>query len=244
MFYLSNLLDQYQIFLYLLYQNTYHFFFANYNSINFVFLIIVFLMGVFTVLTPCFISMFPILITYANLNKSQIFNTTLFIVGVISSTIFIVLLSNFINLYSFFYKLPGLSSLILILVSLNLMQVLNFSFISKLFYSRLDKASNLNMNLQSYFIGILIGISSTPCSTSIILIFTFLLKHIDNIFYLSLYCFVYLLGSFLILLIILNVKINYNKFYLLALLWNLIFPLGGSLMFVFSLLSLLRWSFL
>nr|YP_010937606.1 disulfide interchange protein [Palisada intermedia]WKW95674.1 disulfide interchange protein [Palisada intermedia] len=246
MFHLTQILDKYQVFLYILYNNIYQFLRINYSSANFFFIPVFMCMGILTVLTPCFISMFPILITYVNSTTNQVFNKALFVLGVISSVLFILLISNSINLYSFVDKLPILSSLFLICIALNLMQVLDLLFVPKILYSLLSRIETLDINVQSYMTGILIGFASAPCNTSIILLFTFLIKHESNNVFVLLYLFVYLLGFFLVLITLLNVNINFNNsnFYCLTLLWDLIFPLSGSILFIFSLLLFLRKIFL
>nr|WMP11759.1 Thiol:disulfide interchange protein [Laurencia australis]WMP11970.1 Thiol:disulfide interchange protein [Laurencia australis] len=246
MFYSTQIFDKYQVFLYLLYNNIYQFLRINYSSTNFFFIPLFMCMGILTVLTPCFISMFPILVTYINSTTNQVLNNILFILGVMSSVLFTVLISNYINLYFFVYKLPILSSIFLIYIALNLMQVVDLLFVPKMLYSRLNQIENLNTNLQSYVTGTIIGFASAPCNTSIILLFTFLLKHVNSNLFVLFYLFVYLLGCFLVLTTLLNFKIDFNNknFYYLTLLWDLIFPLSGSILLIFSLLLFLRKTFL
>lgn len=244
MFYLNQVLDKYQVFLYLFYQTIYRFLRISSGDINFALFPLLVSMGILTVLTPCFISMFPILFTYINSTTHKTVNILIFIFGIMNSILITFLISSSINLYSFFYHLPLISSLILIVVALNLMKIVEFSLISKIFYSRLDWIIHFNINLQSYFMGLVIGLGSTPCNTSIIVLLVFLLKHTNNTLYLSFYLFTYLFGCFLILLVILNLKIDKYYFTSLILLWNSFIPLSGSLLFICSLLLLLRKSFL
>lgn len=246
MFYLTQIFDGYQVFLYLLYNNIYQFLRINDSGTDLILIPLFISMGILTVLTPCFISMFPILITYISSTTNQVLNNALFVLGVISSILFTVLVSNFINLYSFVYKLPILSSLFLICIALNLMQVLDLLFVPEMLYSRLSRIKTLNTNFQSYVTGILIGFASAPCNTSIILLFTFLLKHESSNVFILFDLFVYLFGCFLVLITLLNLKNHFNSsnFYYLNLLWNLIFPLSGSILFIFSLLLFLRKTFL
>nr|YP_010951459.1 Thiol:disulfide interchange protein [Laurencia catarinensis]WMP12398.1 Thiol:disulfide interchange protein [Laurencia catarinensis] len=246
MFYLNQIFDKYQVFLYILYNNIYQFLRINYSSANFFFIPLFVCMGVLTVLTPCFISMFPILVTYTSSNTNQFLNKTLFVLGVMSSVLFTMLISNFINLYSIVYKLPILSSLFLICIALNLMQVFDLLFVPEMLYSCLNRIEHLNNNFQNYIMGLVIGCASVPCNTSIVLLFTFLLKHTSSNVFVLFYLFVYLLGCFLVLITLLNFKINFNNsnFNYLILLWDLIFPLSGSILFIFSLLLFLRKTFL
>lgn len=240
MLYLTQISDKYQVFLYILYNNIYQFLRINYSSANFFFIPVFVCMGICTVLTPCFISMFPILITYISSTTNQVLNDALFVLGVMSSVLFTLLISNSINLYFCVYRLPILSSLFLICIALNLMQVLDLLFVPEILYLRLNRIEALNINLQMYITGIFIGFASAPCNTSIILLFTFLLKHESNNVFVSFYLFVYLLGCFLVLITLLSFKINFSNFYYLTLFWDLVFPLSGSILFIFSLLLFLR----
>ena len=241
---LSQFFDKYQVLLYVFYQNVYEFLSGTYNFTSPVYFFLLIIMGILTVLTPCFVSMLPFLFTYVTSVENQALTNVLFVFGVISSVFLTFLLSNSMSSYTFFYKLPFYSYLILILVSLNFMRILNFSFFTRFFSYPLGKFMTLNVNLGSYIMGIVIGFGSTPCNTSIILIVIFLLKHSPNILILSFYLLLYLLSCFFTLLVILDFKIDNKNFAYFIFLWNSIFPLTGSILFVFSLLSLLRKSFL
>lgn len=244
MFYLNQVLDKYQVFLYLFYQTIYRFVHISSGDINFILLPLLLFMGMLTVLTPCFISMFPIVFTYVNSKTNKSLNTLIFVLGIVTSIFITFLLSNFINLYSFVYNLPLLSALILIIVSLNLMKILDFSLISIIFYSRLGGIIKVNLIFQNYVMGLVIGLGSTPCNTSIIVLVVFILKHTSNTLYLLCYLFTYLFGCFFILLVILNLKMINSHLKFLILFWNSFIPLSGSLLFICSLVSLLRTSFL
>nr|ARW68224.1 thiol:disulfide interchange protein [Chondria sp. (in: red algae)] len=240
--YFNDLFEHYQILTYFLYQNIYQFLFFNYHSINLLFFVLLIILGFITILTPCFISMLPLLFTYIYSNQDHKFNRYLFIVGVMTSVSFLLFLSNFVNLYSFYNSLPLLSSLFLILISLNLMQVVNFTFISSFIYSYIQFINNPNLNLQSYLVGLITGVSSIPCNTSIILLMVFLLKRLDNLSYL--YVFIYIIGCLLPLLLITSIKIDYKRFNLISTFWDSFFPLSGSFLLFFSFLILLKSAFL
>nr|YP_010170895.1 thiol:disulfide interchange protein [Chondria tumulosa]QSD57036.1 thiol:disulfide interchange protein [Chondria tumulosa] len=244
MAYSFSLFDEYEIFIYLLYQNIYKFLFVTSNTVNGFFFVLIILLGFFTVLTPCFISMLPLLFAYISSNEENKLNNYLFILGIINSIFFILFLSNFINLYSLYNKLPIISSLILILISLNLMQIINFRFVPNFIYQNFVLLDEQSKKIQSYLIGLISGISSLPCNTSIILLIIFLLKQLDSRLLFLLYLFFYFLGCFIPLFFIVNIKISYNNFIWLFLFWEFIFPISGSFLLFFSLLSFLRSSFL
>nr|ARW64078.1 thiol:disulfide interchange protein [Chondria sp. (in: red algae)] len=244
MIFLNNLLDQYQILIYLFYQNFYKVIFTNYHNINFFFFVVVTILGSFTVITPCFISMFPMLLSYIYSTESTKFNQYLFIFGIMSSIFCLLFFSNFINIYFIYQQIPILSSFILILISLNLMQVLNFSFIFNLFYDNLNLINQYGINSKSYFVGLTTGISSVPCNTSIALLMVFLLKQLDNALIIFFSIFMYLCGSFFTLLFIINLRFNDSQFKIFSPVWELIVPFSGSFLLFFSLLSFLRSCFI
>ena len=128
MIFLNNLLDQYQILIYLFYQNFYKVIFTNYHSISFLFFIVMTILGSVTIITPCFISMFPMLLSYIYSTENIEFNKYLFIFGILSSIFFLLFFSNFINIYFIYQQLPVLSSFILILISLNLISMTRGKF--------------------------------------------------------------------------------------------------------------------
>jgi len=241
MIYLNSVFDQYQELLYLSYQSICKLLFISYSDLNLLFFFLLFILGFLTILTPCFMSLLPIVVTYIYSNSNNKFNKYSFIVGIMNSLVFSLLISNF---YIFNIKLPILSSCTLLFISLNLMQIIDFTFVSNFIYMNFGGINNNTKNsyFRSYLIGLLIGISSIPCNSSMVLLVVFLLKQLRSLYILCM--FIYLCGCFIPLLLISNIKIKYNNFSFLFNLRESIFPLGGSCLFFFSLLSLLRNSLL
>lgn len=242
MAYLNKFFDKYQIFSYILYEYIYKFVFANYNNINLLFFIILLILGFLTVLTPCFISIVPILLTYIYSDDSYDFNRYLFVSGVITSVLAILFLGNFINLYPIYNRLPIVSSILLMLISLNLMQIINLTNVTNLFYSKLTIMNNDNTNIKSYVVGLITGISSIPCNTSIILFIVFLLKRLGSLSFL--YMFIYILGCLIPLIFITKIKIDYKRSNKLLKIWEAIFPISGSFLLFLASLILMRSLFL
>nr|YP_009395091.1 thiol:disulfide interchange protein [Bryothamnion seaforthii]ARW63859.1 thiol:disulfide interchange protein [Bryothamnion seaforthii] len=235
---MTYLFDKYEVLIYTLYQSLYRLLFSSFGSNYFLFSIFLFCLGFVTILTPCFISLMPLVLSYSNSKGNKYFNKYAFIFGIISSFLLIIILSNFLSLYIFINKLPIVSYLILVFISLNLMQILDFSFIFSFFSHHLMSFSILHVETNSYTIGFVIGLSSLPCNTSIIFIVSFWLTNLSSNFNFLFYLSLYLLGLSLPFFILFN--FSFINFEALLLAWKLIFPLSGSFLFTFSLFSLLR----
>nr|YP_009392185.1 thiol:disulfide interchange protein [Osmundaria fimbriata]ARW60747.1 thiol:disulfide interchange protein [Osmundaria fimbriata] len=234
-------LDRYEVFIYSLQYSLYQLL-SWQNSIGYWwFICIFFCVGLTTIFTPCFISMLPLIFSYLNSNGSYQISKSFFIFGVVNSVLFMFLVSHFFNLYFLVNKLSILSHLLLLLISLNLMQIIDFSFLLKIFYLNFpSKTMRYNFPAQSYLVGLIIGVSSIPCNTSIIFLVTSWLSRISNVFFLFIYLFVYLLGCLLPLIIIFSIKYTYKSFSRFTFIWNILVSSGGSFIFVSSLLSLLK----
>nr|YP_009399639.1 thiol:disulfide interchange protein [Digenea simplex]ARW69458.1 thiol:disulfide interchange protein [Digenea simplex] len=244
MLYIYRLLDKYEIITYSLYQSLYSLLFSSSNFTNFFSICLFFSLGLITILTPCFISIIPLVLSYANYTNQQKFNKILFLCGLLNSFFLMLILSNFFSFYIFFDKISILSSLFLIVIALNLMQILDFSLLSNFFYQIIPNYLKFGFNASSYIIGSFIGLSSIPCNSSIILFVTFWLTNLNNCISFLLYLSIYLLGCLLPLLFLLNFKMSYSNIRILSSTSSLIFPFSGSFLLIFSLLSLLRLTFL
>nr|YP_009394054.1 thiol:disulfide interchange protein [Rhodomela confervoides]ARW62616.1 thiol:disulfide interchange protein [Rhodomela confervoides] len=241
---MNNVADQYYLFLYSLQHYLYHSLFIGTSSQN-IFLSFIFCsLGFSTIFTPCFISLLPLSISYLNSNEYQGLSKSLFFFGFLSSSCLIVFFSHFVNFYSILYKLPLLSYLILILSSLSLMKILNFSKIYNYVNKKLMVSSNQNIIFKSYSMGLIIGFSSLPCNTSIIVLVTSWLENTNNVFIFTFYLLSYLCGFLIPLVTIFNLRINKINIYGIKFIWDLLFPLSGSFLFVFSFFSFLKIIFI
>nr|YP_009396737.1 thiol:disulfide interchange protein [Ophidocladus simpliciusculus]ARW65923.1 thiol:disulfide interchange protein [Ophidocladus simpliciusculus] len=243
-FFMYNLLDKYEVFLYFFQQYLYKFLFISDTFYIFFSPFILLMLGFTTVLTPCFLSILPLIVSYANSQVNKPIKKSLFIFGLVNSYIIIIILSNFFDFYLLLSKLPTIAFVIIFLVSLNLMQVINFSFFYTTLFKNIFVSKNYSIYFYSYFMGIFISFSSLPCNTSIIFLVILWLKSLNNFFIFLLYLLVYLFGCIMPLYIVLYLKSNYKDFDILVKIWNLIFPLSGSFLFIFSLLSLLKIIFI
>jgi len=212
-------------------------------SNNYLFIFIFFL-GIFTVITPCLVSIFPLALSYITYKQNDKLNITVFIIGICTSIMVLILSANSLSFSFLVYKLPLLSYLILIMISLNLMKILNFPSFTKLLSKYFNYTNSNDSLLQSYLMGFVISSSSLPCNTSFILIFTFLLQNTNSAIYMLLYLIIYFMGCVVPLFLLFQLKFNYKVFFMLSYFWKIIFPISGSFLFIFSLFSLLKIVFI
>nr|YP_010850954.1 thiol:disulfide interchange protein [Aphanocladia stichidiosa]WGH13952.1 thiol:disulfide interchange protein [Aphanocladia stichidiosa] len=239
-----DLFDKYYIFFYTLQRYLSHFLFILGNKQSLLLLVFLFMLGVVTVFNPCFVSILPLALSYLNSKKSYSLNIGLFIFGLLTSFITLIILTNFLGLSFFIYKLPIFSYLILIIVSLDLMKIINLAKLNTFFSLNSSVYLIQNTILQSYFMGLIIGLSSLPCNTSLLIMVTFLLHNVNNFFIVLLDFFVYLIGCIIPLLLILKIKLNNQSFSVIFFIWKSIFPLSGSFLFMFSCFSFLKIIFI
>nr|YP_010618820.1 Thiol:disulfi de interchange protein [Deltalsia parasitica]WAX02833.1 Thiol:disulfi de interchange protein [Deltalsia parasitica] len=206
--------------------------------------ILLLFLGLITIFTPCFISLLPLALSYINSKKNDSLSISLFIAGLLTSFVTLIGLTKLVSFSVFIYKLPLLSYLFLILFSLDLMKIISISkFKTPLSQSFFMFSSN-NLFLRSYLMGLVIGSSSLPCNTPILIVVTFLINNLNNIFLLLFYLFIYLVGCILPLILILRIEVNYKNFSFLFFIWKSVFPVSGSFLFVFSCLSVLKIIFI
>nr|YP_009397368.1 thiol:disulfide interchange protein [Dasyclonium flaccidum]ARW66554.1 thiol:disulfide interchange protein [Dasyclonium flaccidum] len=224
---------------YILEQKLYKFLYFSDNSLNFTVLIVLFICGAFTSLNPCLISIFPLALSYIS-GYSKFINKNIFITGLMTSFVLMVILTHIINFYSIINAIPIISSILLFLVSLNLLQIIDFTFINNLFFSKSIFVKNYNILLENYLVGFFIGLNIAPCNTSITFLVTFWITHSIKYINSIIYLIIYLLGCFIPLLFFLNIKFNYKKIYLIPIVLDLLLPLSGSFILVNSLLSIMK----
>nr|YP_010851350.1 thiol:disulfide interchange protein [Echinothamnion hookeri]WGH14347.1 thiol:disulfide interchange protein [Echinothamnion hookeri] len=236
--------DKYYIFFYTLQRYLSHFLFLLSNEQSIILLIFLFMLGVITIFNPCFVSILPLALSYLNSKKSYGLNIGLFITGLLTSFMILIIFTNLVGLSFFIYKLPVFSYLILILVSLDLMKIVNLAKLNIFFNFNRSVYLSQNTFVQSYLMGLIIGFSSLPCNTSLLIILTFLLHNIHNFLLVLLDFIAYLIGCILPLLLILRIKLKYQNFSIVFFIWKSIFPLSGSFLFMFSCFSFLKIIFI
>lgn len=237
--YLNNFFDNYYTILYnCQYYLSKLILFSN-NSSILLLALISFIFGFVTVLTPCFISIIPLTLSYFSVQQNSLVNIIIFSLGLSTSSCVFILSTNVIGFYSILSRFSLLSKLFTIVLSLDFMNIISFSNI----YTFLKLPKNINFNenifLNTYCIGLMMGFSALPCNTSIFFIISFLVNNIHDIFILSMYFFIYIIGFITPLFLILTFKLYSTNVTFLSGFWNLISYFAGSFLFIFSLSSLL-----
>nr|YP_009394264.1 thiol:disulfide interchange protein [Leptosiphonia brodiei]ARW62826.1 thiol:disulfide interchange protein [Leptosiphonia brodiei] len=236
----SIFVDKYETILYY-FQYYFSKFVLSSSISNIIILLIVFVfLGILTIFTPCFVSILPLSFSYISYGNNTVNNIIFFICGILTSFLLFILSSNTISSHTFFAKLPILSSSFMVLLSLDLMNILDLSkayFIFNSFFKIFEKK---NIKFETYFTGLMIGLSSLPCNTSILVLFNFLVKNINNTFHLFLYYFAYLTGIVIPLFLIFSLKLYSLSANIFSSFWFFFNRFAGSLLLVVSLSSLLK----
>lgn len=237
---LNYTFDKYYIVLYYL-QYYFSQLLVSSNQSSILLLITIFiLLGFLTILTPCFLSMLPLTVSYISYQNNSFNSLTLFISGLLTSFLFVVKFLSLVSLYSASSRFSFFLSALMILISLDLMNVLNLSKVYSKLSSFIDLSDGKNSALQKYLVGLIIGFSSLPCNTSILFIFNFLVGHISDTISLFLYVAAYFLGLIVPIVLIFSLNFYAVSLSLLSTFWSLLNTLLGFILFVGSFLSLLR----
>lgn len=241
-----NLLSRYEFILYNLQQLISSLLFIKINSLNWSIILLLLFAGFLTSLTPCFLSILPLSISYINAERNNYLYKNFFIAGIITSVLFFLIISNFINYSYLVYlsRLPFLSFIILILISLNLLQIVDFSYYFQIFNNQRIYSSYSNKFLQNYIIGLIIGFSTIPCSSPIVLLVNFWLHLSNNILFFILYFSLYFCGCIIPFIVIFYFVINIFQTYVLIYIWNIMIPLSGFFILSFSVLFFLEKIFI
>lgn len=241
-----DFLSLFEIFLYELQHKIAFLLVTTVNSFQLNTYLLFFLAGIVTLLNPCFISVIPLSISYINSYRENIYKSY-FVAGLVTSILVVIFITNFLsyNYFSYFARVPLLSLLILIILSLNLLQILNFSFYLEVLNMNIECIFHKNsllssMLLQCYFIGLVIGFTTVPCSSPIFTIIHFWLYNSHQIFLLLFYLIAYFTGCIFLLILIFYVFINYLQVYIIANISSTITPLVGFVTLTFSLFFLLE----
>lgn len=240
---MNILLDKYYMFFYY-FQYYFTDLLSSSSNFNiFIMVFIFFILGTITIFTPCFIALLPIGISYIAVKNNSLSNIFIFVCGLLTSFLSFICFTSLISAYTIANKIPLISNFFLFLMSLDLMNIINFSEISSLFNIQMNTSVNQSDFVQNYLSGLLIGLSSLPCSTSVIAIFSFLTRNIDKPFLLSLYTLAYLCGLVFILLLLFSFNLYASRINLLSYFWKSFAYSGGSIIFIISLFSLMKGIF-
>nr|YP_009396939.1 thiol:disulfide interchange protein [Spyridia filamentosa]ARW66125.1 thiol:disulfide interchange protein [Spyridia filamentosa] len=216
---------------YYIQQQIYTFFYLRIDNFNPLLLCVVFFTGALTALNPCFLSILPLSVSYSlNQQIDKRFNNNFFILGIVTIYIALTFLIHLLQIqYTYFLSLlPLVSSVLLIFLGLNFLNIFNYSQLLPI--SLLQSFSSFlprNLLLNNYLAGCLLGCNALPCSTPLTIVIILLLSHSSNLIFKLLYFFSYTTGLIVSIFFIINTVINYLMKYSIYRVWNFIVPLTG-----------------
>lgn len=224
----------------MLQQNTYTLLSLKSDAIVVKIVLLLFTSGILTSLNPCLLSILPITLSYLCIQDKHNYQKTIFVLGFMSS---LILMTFFTFIFNRQYHLisnfvPLISSLILILISLNLMHILQFkiSFLDK---EKLDLFA-MNSSVKNYMLGLIIGFSASPCSTPILLAIVWWLSHAHHFALALIYLCCYILGYVVPVIFLVYVSLQYHQMKIISQLWDYLTPVSGSILLGFGIFSLLE----
>ena len=202
----------------------------------------IFISGLITSLNPCFLSILPVSLSYLNIKNVKKTNKFSFTLGIFTSFIFLLVSTHLISYryHSILSSIPIISSIIIITLGLNFLQIIDLSIFSFSILDRINpKITSINL-FQDYLVGLFCSLTTLPCSTPIILTVLFWLSHADSFFSSMIYLVIYLSGSFISIFTL--ITFTYNSFtkFVLFRFWNILLPLSGSVILFNGILSLLQ----
>nr|QCI04221.1 Thiol:disulfide interchange protein [Anotrichium furcellatum] len=231
------------MFFYILQQKLYISLISGISEFRLSILILFFAMGIITSLTPCFISVVPISFAFINSDRKNAMHKNNFIIGLcISLFIFLFVVNIFNYKYiNYISNVPIISLFFMVFVALSFLQIIDLSiFTNKLSIFLSNIKHPKEDNISTYISGVLVGISTLPCTSPIIYIIAFWISHSISIFFSLTYLITYMLGYIASILLIFNVTFNYSRIYLILSASNFIGPLSGFCILTFSLFKILE----
>lgn len=237
---LFSFFDQYSLFVYSLQQYFIRNLISTYSYYQPIVYLVFISLGFITVLTPCFFSMLPLL--FLSINSRHNVGNSLFycILGLVTSFCFFVFVTHSFSFTAMLSQLPLLSYLILVIFSLDFMKILNLSSVYYSLLSTLNFSYRQTFNLSTYITGLLVGLSSLPCSTPILLVVNLLLLSNRNTFFVVLSIICYFIGFILSFFCIFHLKFLYDKFQFFSVFWDYFVSTSGSLLFIITFSSFLK----
>nr|YP_063533.1 thiol:disulfide interchange protein [Gracilaria tenuistipitata var. liui]AAT79608.1 thiol:disulfide interchange protein [Gracilaria tenuistipitata var. liui] len=222
-------------------QNIYNILGSQINSANPTVFMILILSGLLTSMNPCLISIIPISISYIYAEKLTDKNKQIFVLGILTSTFLSLILFELLNKqYEYLSHIfPVLSDITLIVISLHLLQILEFNT-NILKINKLLEQLLLIPSLYNYITGITIGITSSTCTAPILLIILLWISSCKSwllgIAYIITYLFSYIFPIYLII----HNSWNYQQINKWPIIWNNITLFSACIMLGYSIFSFLN----
>nr|YP_009732223.1 thiol:disulfide interchange protein [Gracilaria spinulosa]QHS70705.1 thiol:disulfide interchange protein [Gracilaria spinulosa] len=231
--------------IYIIEQSLYNILTSQINNAHPIIFILLVISGLLTSLNPCLLSIVPTSLSYIYTKKLTNSRQTMFIFGILSSTIFnIIIFQAFHKQYEYLlHTFPILSYITTIIISLNLLSIIEFNNSFSYDNNLYNKLSFIPL-LYNYTIGLIIGISSSSCTAPILLMTLFWISSCKSWLLEIIYTTIYLLSYILPVYLIINQNSNNNPINRWPFVWNQITFLSGCTMLGYSIFSLLHVIFI
>uniref|UniRef100_A0AAU7YQI3 Thiol:disulfide interchange protein n=1 Tax=Gracilaria hainanensis TaxID=2871843 RepID=A0AAU7YQI3_9FLOR len=226
-------------------QNLYDILGSQINSAQPIIFLLLIISGLLTSLNPCLLSVIPTSLSYIYAEKLTNTSKNIFIFGILSSTIFSIIIFQVLDKqYKYLlHTFPLLSYIATAIISLNLLQILEFNNSFGHNNSIYKRLSFIPL-LYQYITGLIIGISSSSCTTPLILIILLWISSCKYSFLGIIYTTTYLFSYILPIYLIINQNHNQNLIKKWPLIWNNITFISGCTMLGYSIFSLLNIIFI
>lgn len=177
------------------------------QELSLLLLALAFLGGVLASLTPCTLSVLPIIISYvAGYGEKTSFRTFLQMLSFVLGLAFIMSLVGAVSMLvgRVFTALGGnywvlIIASLLVVLGLNLLGVLDIQFPA--FIKKMPKSNHNSLFVYPFIIGIFFALASTPCSTPILVSIMGFATLSGNILYATLLLFLFALGQGIIIIL-------------------------------------------
>lgn len=228
---------------YYLQQEVYKLFFSQLHHTTLLTLGFIFIGGIFTSINPCLISILPLSLSQIQYHHNKKIRKDIIVYGLVSSLIIIILIISWLNVsyYKLKLNIPILSSLLTIILGLNLLQVLEFNIFNTKIINMKIFGGTTNQFIAAWITGFTIGLNSSSCSTPILTTIVIWLSNSNNLLTGIIYMTFYLLGYIAPVWILINISINISQ---MTKLWNYIIKTSGSILVCIGFFSLLEHIFI
>ena len=197
------------------------------KELNFVAALILFIAGIVTSLNPCMLSIIPLSISYLTSTSSNNYNKLYFFLGLLTSFLLFFFFSITLNKKYFIvsHVFPILSYLAITIIGLNLLQIIN----SPIWLINLSilPSQYIQNNMRNYIIGITLGCSSFPCSTSLLVTISLWLSYASDYITSIMYIAIYLFGTISPILLLINLTFSYIRLLNISLILSNIVMISG-----------------
>nr|QVY58140.1 cytochrome c biogenesis protein transmembrane region [Eucheuma denticulatum] len=247
MIYQHQIMNLLEIKSYYLQQEVYRLFFSQLQYTTLSTFTLVFVGGLVTSINPCLISVLPLSLSPIQHQKSKKIRKDIIIYGLISSLVIMILIIALLNAsyYKLKLQIKIFSSLLTIILGLNLLQILEFNIFNVKIAKTKILGEDTNQLITTWIIGFTIGINSSSCSTPILTTLVIWLSNSKNFLLGILYIICYLTGYAIPVWILINISIsNTLSIRQMTKFWNYLIQTSGSILVGMGFFSLLEHIFI